>query len=113
MHPRLDGLFRWILEELKKRASPSVTVLQYFKVRKKSGRYPHGQNPCLALDFTVGGLEGTHATNFAQKVSSHWIHGGPPTRSGKPLPVLRFLEDEKGAHFHAEVTEETRPVNES
>ena len=112
-HPRLLQLFHFILEEIKKRGWASVTVLQYFRIDKDNPAYPHGQNPCMALDFIVGGVKDVEARNFAQKMSSRWIHGGPPGRSGKPLQVLRYLENEKGAHFHLEVTDNTHPVNES
>ena len=112
-HPRLSQLFGWIIGELKKRTLASVTVLQYFRAPTETRGGPHTQTPCMAIDFTVGGLEGTNATNFAQKVNAHWIHGGKSEGSGKPLRVIRYREDEKGKHFHLEVTELTRPVNES
>ena len=112
-HPRLLEVFGWILEELKKGAFSSVTVLQYYRVPTGKRRGPHTQTPCRAIDFTVGGLEETHASNFAQKVNAHWLHGGKREGSGKPPQVIRYRKDEKGKHFHLEVTDDTHPVNES
>jgi len=113
MHPRLLQLFGWILEELRKANRSSVTVLQYFKIPGDKRRGPHTETPCMAIDFTVGGLEDAHAGNFAQKVNAQWVHGGKPGASGKPLQVIRYRKDEKGKHFHLEVTDNTHPVNES
>ena len=113
MHPRLLQLFGWILEELKKGALSSVTVLQYYRAPTGKRRGPHTQTPCMAIDFAVGGLEETNASNFAQHVNTHWVHGGKLRQSGKPPWVIRYRREGKGKHFHAEVTEDTRPVNES
>ncbi len=109
-HPRLLELFGSILEECKKREWASVTVLRYFHVSEKNPAYSHGQKPCLALDFAIGGVRDVKARNFAQKVSSRWIHGGEPGPKGKPRQVLRYMVGTRQAHFHLEVTEETRPV---
>ena len=112
-HPRLLQIFEWILEELRKRDHASVTVLQYFKVSEKNPESPHAQTPCRAIDFTVGGLKDEHAGNFCQTVNAQWVYGGKPGGLEKPLRVLRYLNNEKGKHFHLEVTDNTRPVNES
>lgn len=108
MPPQLLDLFRFIVEELRKRDHPTVTVTGFSPGAEEDRTDSQNTVPCMTLDFSVEGLEDTHAANFALKVNTRWIHGGPPRPSGRPLRVLRYSEEKEGKYFHLEVTDNTR-----
>ena len=113
MHTRLMEVFRWVLNESAKRGHSTVTVLQFYRPRKQGKPSPHSTNPCEALDFSIGGMDGVNAGDFAQYVNRYWIHGGSPGPSGKPLRVLLYRDNDKGKHFHTTACDKTRQVKKS